>query len=98
MTPDQIIEVVTAFKNGKKIEFKNPTIGTWWEARHPRWNFYHYDYRVKPEPMELWVNVYDDGSGMGYTNKASALNRAGMYFARKAVLFREVIGADADNA
>ncbi len=97
MTPDQIIEVVTAFKNGKKIECRNKVCGTWVDAT-PDWNFYHYDYRVKPEPMELWVNVYDDGSGMGYTNKASALNRAGMYFARKAVLFREVIGADADNA
>lgn len=97
MTPDQIIEVVTAFKNGKKIECRNKVCGTWVDAT-PDWNFYHYDYRVKPEPMELWVNVYDDGSGMGYTNKASALNRAGMYFARKAALFREVIGADADNA
>lgn len=99
MTPDQIIEVVTAFKNGKKIEskFKDYSEAVWNDAPNPYWDFSDKDYRVKPEPMELWVNVYDDGFGLGYANEVSALNRAGTYFARKAVLFREVIGADVEN-
>ena len=100
MTTDQIIEVVTAFKNGKKIQYrhKHDKHAIWRDCgSNIAWQFWDVDYRVKPEPMELWVNVYDDGSGIGYTNEASALNRAGTYFARKAVLFREVIGADVKN-
>lgn len=98
MTPDQIIEVVTAFKNGKKIECRNKVCGTWVDAT-PDWNFYHYDYRVKPEPMELWVNVNNPPLyNVAYSSKANALHYANVDCLRKAVLFREVIGADADNA
>ena len=81
MTPDQIIEVVTAFKNGKKIQYrhKHDKHAIWRDcSSNIAWQFWDVDYRVKPEPMELWVNVFEDGSGLGYT---------------KAVLFREVIGA-----
>lgn len=98
MTPDQIIEAVTAFKNGKKIEYYVKISRQWEEITNPSWNFYDNDYRVKPpEPnvfMELGV---EDGSGLGYTNEASALNREGTYFTRKAVLFREVIGAHVED-
>lgn len=96
MTPDQIIEVVTAFKNGKTIEARHKAMGDWHVAV-PAWDFHQFDYRIKPEPLELWVNVFEDGSGFGYTNEASALNREGTHFARKAVLFREVIGTDAED-
>lgn len=97
MTPDQIIEVVTAFKNGKKIEYYVKISRQWKEITDPSWNFNDYKYRVKPEPMELWVNLYADGSGLGYTKEVSALSGVGTYTVRKAVLFREVIVADAED-
>lgn len=98
MTPDQIIEVVTAFKNGKKIECRNKVCGTWVDAT-PDWNFYHYDYRVKPEPMELWVNVYEDGSIGTFSDVRDAIRIGNKCkdTVRRAVLFREVLGAHDEN-
>lgn len=96
MTPDQIIEVVTAFKNGKKIEARHKIMGDWHVAI-PAWDFHQFDYRVKPEPMELWVNVYESGDHYVYTAKEKALLHAHKHCLRKAVLFREVIGANDEN-
>lgn len=100
MTPDQIIEVVTAFKNGKKIESRNKVIGGWTDS-NPDWNFFCFDYRVKPEPIELWVNEFVDGRWSSHPTKKDALTASSLYnqsaLARKAVLFREVIGADVKN-
>ena len=100
MTPDQIIEVVTAFKNGKKIEAHHKIMGDWHVAV-PAWDFHQFNYRVKPEPMELWVNEMVDGRWYSYPTKKDALKASSLYnqsaFARKAVLFREVIGADVEN-
>ena len=98
MTPDQIIEVVTAFKNGKKIEARHKAMGDWHVAV-PAWDFHQFDYRVKPEPMELWVNVYEDGSIGTFSDVRDAI-RIGIKCkdtVRRAVLFREVIGADAKD-
>ena len=101
MTPDQIIEVVTAFKNGKKIEYYVKISRQWEEITDPSWNFALVDYRVKPEPMELWVNEFVDGRWSSYPTKKDALTASSLYnqsaLARKAVLFREVIGADVKN-
>ncbi len=99
MTPDQIIEVVTAFKNGKTLQCKDKNFnGEWIDVPHPIWNFALVDYRVKPEPIELWVNVYNGiEETYVYETKAEALNCAGLGCTRKAVLFREVIGADAED-
>lgn len=97
MTPDQIIEVVTAFKNGKKIESRNKVIGGWTDS-NPDWNFFCFDYRVKPEPIELWVNVYNPPFyNVAYSSKEKALHHASQDCVRKAVLFREVIGAHGEN-
>ena len=52
MTPDEIIAVVQAFKAGKEIELqpkaKEPT--QWMLTTSPGWDFYHFNYRVRPEP------------------------------------------------
>ncbi len=98
MTPDQIIEVVTAFKNGKKIQFYDKVCNKGWlDANNPMWAFDKITYRIKPEPMELWVNVYESGDHYVYTAKEKALLHAHKHCLRKAVLFREVIGADAED-
>ena len=55
------ISVMQAALDGKEIEikylthdkdFKIPTNGI-------EWNWQIADYRIKPTPMEFWVNVYD---------------------------------------
>ena len=44
----------------------------------PVWNWALYDYRIKPEPREFWINVYSDGAeGFAHQTKELAMkNRA----------------------
>lgn len=72
MTDDEIIEVVRAHKEGKKVQFKyKPTEDSdyeWFDVDHTRiWFFDKYDYRVALEPRkprEWWIipnpNYYVD--------------------------------------
>lgn len=53
MKTDEIIKVLQAFKEGKKIEVREKTLHDdqqWKEMINPYWAFETYDYRVKPEP------------------------------------------------
>lgn len=59
MTDDEILTVVQAHKEGKKIECKgrhlsHPMIPKWneWTDSNPHWNFAEFDYRVAPEPRK----------------------------------------------
>lgn len=49
MTVDQMIEVLTAYKAGKKIQYSSH--GGWIDTDEPNWLFHHTDYRVKPESV-----------------------------------------------
>lgn len=75
MTLDEIIEVVTAAKGGKQIQWRRndaPRETPWANDPHPTWDFYVLDYRVKPpEPREWWLNVYPCGVSI-WANKAVA--------------------------
>jgi hypothetical protein len=69
MTDKEIIEVVTAHKDGKPIEGRHVTGTTDWSdcTIDPAWNFGDWDYRVKPEPpkpREWWFvkNLGSDGA------------------------------------
>ena len=46
MTEQEIIDVVTAHKNGEEIQFYNGDV--WQDAVYPKWNFADCVYRVKP--------------------------------------------------
>lgn len=61
MTVDQMIEVLNAYKAGKKIQFRQYGLLLWEDCinNEPRWNWTYYDYRVKHEPKVLWVNEYE---------------------------------------
>jgi hypothetical protein len=52
MTPDEIIEVVTAFRDGKEIEYEycREIPSEWITTTLPAWNFSDFRYRVKPAP------------------------------------------------
>lgn len=69
MTIDEMIEVLQAAKAGKKIQARsNGEVkdGDWidgekWHNVLPNWDFYHCDFRVKPEPREWLAYVTPDG-------------------------------------
>lgn len=57
MTPQEIIDVVTAFRDGKKVEMKPILIGAeqpWRVDLEPHWNFWACNYRVAREPRRVW--------------------------------------------
>ena len=53
--------------------------GEWRDCIHhkPGWNFYAYDYRVKPEPQTKIVYrlTFEDGSILDFDNPEIAINR-----------------------
>ncbi len=59
MSDVQILEVVRAHMEGKKIQCRALTeYGLWGSRISDRWNFECYEYRVLPEPRkprELWL-------------------------------------------
>lgn len=59
MTIDEMITVLQAAKDGKKIQARESRRdgAQWTPATAPVWNFAAFAYRVKPEPMEvkLWM-------------------------------------------
>ena len=69
MTHDEMIEVIKAHKEGKKIQCRPKPSGkldcTWrdfMKGEEPVWNFQHIEYRVKPEPLVCYARVEDDGT------------------------------------
>lgn len=54
MTIDEIITIVTAFKDGKRIEKKLKGDSVWVEriSSEPTFNFQSYDYRVDSKIVE----------------------------------------------
>ena len=71
MSDDQILEVVQAHKEGKKIQVLaiHSDLG-WQNCDSPSWDFARTNYRVAPEPRkprELWLQecTRADGTGNG---------------------------------
>ena len=56
MTHDEMIAVIQAHKDGKKIQLCHKPVhhNDWIDSSNPLWNFGNTDYRVKPVPRE-WV-------------------------------------------
>lgn len=72
MTPDEMIAVIQAYKDGKKIEFcsKQNLHDTWGEASKPCFNFDSCDYRIAPEDKYVYLNFYEDKSGAPFVCSA----------------------------
>ena len=88
MNIDEMIAVLQAAKEGKKIQFRGSGHDKWEDTEEPIWDFYEIQYRVKPEPREVWVRVRDNGCLSVYNHLEKEAAEAAGY---KAVLFREVI-------
>ena len=73
MTHDEMIAVIAAHRDGKKIQCQSKDgRDNWFDTPDPAWYFAFCDYRIKPEPREWWVVTFGDGSCVGYPNKADA--------------------------
>lgn len=69
--------VIEAFRNGKSIQVSEPSKNCWADTPYPAFNL-EFDYRVKPEKKEMWVNVYRDAQGCVYhETKRDAEDRVG---------------------
>ena len=55
MTIDEIIAVLQAYKEGKKIEASNS--GEWGYCKYPLWDFANWKYRIAPEPTKRYLIV-----------------------------------------
>ena len=49
-TIEEMIAVMTACKEGKKIQWANAEEDDWEDCPHPSWDLTNFDYRVKTEP------------------------------------------------
>lgn len=65
MTHDEMIAVILAHKAGKAIQCRDnhPACRNWYSVAFPAWNFEKIEYRIKPEPREVWIDVVPQ-SGM----------------------------------
>lgn len=82
MTHEQIIEVVKAHEEGKKIECNairsRPIKSGWIDATHldnsPAFDFCKFDYRVKPELEYVWILKNENGYNLSfYDNERNAI-------------------------
>ena len=71
-TPHKHADILRAIADGKEGQYK--VKGMWWTS-----NYYNpithpdLEWRVKPEKLKRWVNIYDFGSGgCLYTSKNGA--------------------------
>lgn len=93
MTPNEMITVLRHFETGGKVQFRIisrvPDLD-WQDAVSPIWNFDEFEYRIKPKPLELWVNLYPDGTSSPYETKKEALAAKKDYAEARTVHMREV--------
>ena len=72
-TLDEAIEILAGMKAGKSLQVKTHEH---WQTRIPHApelpNFGHYKYRLKPEPLERWVNVFANGGSAIHETKEEA--------------------------
>ena len=82
------ITIMQAYANGEELQFKYRD--TWKQVNTPNWDWVQYDYRIKPEPLEIWVNTYP-GNIAAHSTEKSAIKTAKGNALYVAVHMREVI-------
>jgi len=77
MNTKEMISVIQAFEDGKVIQAKvkiNGDLNQWHTVSKPYWDFIRQDYRIKPEPLRCWANVYENGNFYLYRSAKDAMN------------------------
>lgn len=86
------LDVLKAYAEGQHIQYRHggDPDSVWRDAQAPAFNTPLVDYRIKPRPIEGWVNVYEDGSmGVLHGTKTRAAE-AGSTSPRRIIFVREV--------
>lgn len=69
MTPQEMIDVITAFRDGKPVE-TNDGGSDWWPVLSPQFNFHRYNYRVKPPALRPhWPAIFVVPNGYTFLSK-----------------------------
>ena len=71
MTHDEMIAVIAAHRDGKRIEVRSNQSEMWDVVEYPAWDFLHQIYRVAPKPVKkvkMWQWIYRfDGDSINLT-------------------------------
>ena len=64
MTTEEMIEVMQAYMRGEAIEVSDKGADDWREIKHPIWDWYGFEYRIKPKAVEtLWYWEFKTSDG-----------------------------------
>jgi len=69
MTHDEIIKVINHHVKGGMIEYRPKGLSTWQAAATPNWDFSRYEFRAKPEPLVIYVEI--DKLGIRYSTSSA---------------------------
>jgi hypothetical protein len=77
MTPEKarkLLPIVQAIADGKKIQIRSSTTSTWKDASLDVAFILEPEcYRIKPQPIERWINLYSDYyNTYGYNSREAA--------------------------
>lgn len=63
MTPEhakKMLPIIEAYAKGEVIQYKSSN-GIWYIEKDLTFTDEPENYRIKPKPMEFWINIYPDG-------------------------------------
>jgi len=72
-TAKDYLPLVQALADGKVIQISTGE-GFWTDIPDPNFGIHPSDYRIKPEPREIWVNQYRFSPDTVHFNRQSAEN------------------------
>jgi len=62
MTHDEMIAVITHYKNGGKVQIRPINTPNWFDSDVIQsWDFTNVEYRAKPEPQVIYADFNDNG-------------------------------------
>ena len=79
MNTDEMIEVMQAYMRGEAIEVSDKGADDWREIKHPIWDWYGFEYRIKPKAVKTlwyWEFKMSDGWHISQTRMTRAQAQA----------------------
>ena len=68
----KFLPLITAFAQGKEVQVRTTTNSNWSNTRDPLWHPSQ-QYRVKPEVVVKYINIYEDGSRYTHVTLSDAV-------------------------
>ena len=88
-------QVMLAYANGAQIEFREKGVRNWInrcaEEASFLWDWFTYEYRIAPKPLECWAWRFPDGTRGATGDSAKILDATYRMNQGRAVLMREVV-------